>query len=137
MKNAFLAVAFTATALGCSGGSKPLPDLYPVSGTAKVGGSPTTGGYISFRPVDEANKDFAVSGKIEADGTFTLNTIHALDKSGERKTGAPAGNYTVQLVPVVGDQTTGGGYEPLQAISPVTVSAGKNEIVVEFPKPKK
>jgi hypothetical protein len=119
---------------GGSGGKQPdFPDLHPVKGTVTRGGAPVKGGAVQFAP-DPARPDFLINSEVGPDGTFALSTVRTTDKSGERKSGAPAGSYKVTFTPPLGDQTAGGAVNPIELTKPVTVTAGNNDLTIELPK---
>ncbi len=124
-----------ALAAGCGGdASQPkFPDLNPAAGVVKRAGQPVKGGAVQFVP-DPDRPDFLVNSEVGADGTFALSTVRTTDKSGERKTGAPAGKYKVVYQPPLGDQTAGGQLSPINVPAPVEVKAGPNDLLVELPK---
>ncbi len=129
------ALAFTLL-VGCGGGgtNQPnFPDLHPVKGVVKRSGQPVKGGAIQFNP-DPPRPDFLINSEVGADGTFTLTTVRTTDSKGERKTGAPAGSYTVTYTPPLADQTAGGQINPIDLPKPVTVNAGNNDLTVDLPK---
>jgi hypothetical protein len=94
LKRTSLIVLLLAAILvgGCK--SSKLPKTFPASGTvAWKSGQPLKGGSIQFR--SEANPDLRVVGKIQDDGSFTLETI--LER--QKVTGAPDGEYEVSVIP--------------------------------------
>ena len=127
-------------ALGCSGGGSAVewPPLHPVKGTVSLGGKPVAGGLLQFQPEAGGNPDFLISSVVSPDGSFTLATSHVHDKSGSRKTGAPAGKYKLTFTPAIGDQTAGGGsMMPILLPQPVVVDSKENDLKIELPAPKK
>ena len=79
---------------GCSGEPKavslPSESLHPVKGSVVTAeGTPLTEGIITFVPVKGTTSREA-SGKVGADGTFTL-------KSGDASEGAAEGEYRVRI----------------------------------------
>ncbi|HUR55221.1 MAG TPA: hypothetical protein VMZ71_13895 [Gemmataceae bacterium] len=128
-----LLVLFVA---GCGGGdaNQPkFPDLHPVKGVVKNAGTPVKGGVVTFA-ADPPSQEFLVNSEVAADGTFTLSTVRTTDTRGERKTGAPAGKYTVAYLPPLGDQTAGPPGVPVDIPTPATVQTGENALTVELPK---
>lgn len=129
---------------GCSGEpdatSLPNETLHPVKGKVVTpDDKPVTEGEITFVPVKTTSR--AASGKIGADGSFTL-------KSGEQGEGAAAGEYRVKISSTL---TTGTG-KSLKRVVPleyededasqlkITVKEGSNDlppIKVVPVKPKK
>jgi hypothetical protein len=120
---------------GCDNG-RPQPEfdtLHPVKGVVKRGGQPVKGGLLQFTP--EPNKpEFLINSVVGDDGTYTLTTVRTTDKSGERRTGAPAGTYKVTYTPPLADQTAGGLVIPVDLPSTVTVNAGENNLPIELGK---
>jgi hypothetical protein len=121
---------------GCSGGSNQpdWPELHPVKGVVKKDGQPVKGGSVRFTP-DPDRPEFAINGQVGDDGTFTLTTVRTTDKSGERKTGAPAGNYKVAFTPLLGEQGSG-QTGTVELPKPVTVASGANDITIDLPAKK-
>lgn len=79
--------------LGCASEPKPeaLPAeaLHPVKGKVELAdGKPLTEGEVTFVPVKTTSR--AATGKLNADGTFTL-------KSGDQGEGAAEGQYKVKI----------------------------------------
>ena len=135
MRLCIFAVVSVALA-GCSSGSQVTwPELHAVKGTLTQGGKPVTGGNLMFR-MEGGSADYLVSGTVGADGSFALQTSHAQERGGTRKPGAPAGKYRVMYAPTGGDQTTGGGVDPIDFPQPVTIEARDNDLKLELPKKK-
>ncbi len=124
-----------ALAAGCGGGADQpkFPDLSQVSGVVKRGGQPVKGGAVQFQSEPD-RPEFLVNSEVGSDGTFTLSTVRTTDKTGERKTGAPAGKYKVVYQPPLGDQTAGGQLTPINAPGSFEVKAGPNDLMIELPK---
>jgi hypothetical protein len=138
MRCTLLAAAVVAASGGCSSSTATWPELHPVKGTVKVGGQPATAGYLIFRGEDAAAADYIVGGAVGNDGSFTLSTTHALDKSSSARSGAPAGSYRAMYMPPdAGNQVTGPPAEPIPYIKPLTVTAGANDFAISLPAPKK
>jgi len=139
MNRFILAAAAFAAVIGCSSnGSKPWPDLHPAKGSITVDGQTPSGGYVSLHGDDPSVADVIVSGRVEADGKFTLNTVHATEKNSPTKAGAPAGTFKVRFMPPAnGDQATGTSVDPIDGKSPVTIKPGDNELKIELNKPRK
>jgi hypothetical protein len=80
-------LAVVVLAVGCGAASSLPPEtIYPVQGKVVLpNGKPVTEGTVQFYPVKAGH---AASGKINADGTFTLETP-------DIGPGAPAGEFTV------------------------------------------
>ena len=133
-----VAIAVPALVAGCGkdGNQPAFAELHPVKGVVKRGGQPVKAGMVRFFP-DPDKPDFIINSLVQSDGTFTLTTVRSTDSKGERKPGAPAGNYKVTYMPDALDQTGGGSTEPIPILKPVTVTAGAKEIVLELPTGKK
>jgi len=117
---------------GGGNGQPAFPDLAPVSGVVKRGGSPVSGGTLKFTP-DPDTADFLTNSDVGTDGTFTLTTVRTTDKSGERKPGVAAGKYAVTYYPSAGDQTAGVP-QPV-TLPPVTVpKEGNKSLTLTLPK---
>jgi hypothetical protein len=138
-KQFIIAAAFLAAALGCSSSSeKPWPDLHPTRGTLKVDGQTAGGGYLSLHSDDAALGDYIVSGRVEADGSFKLNTTSVFEKNGTPRPGVPAGTYKARFMPPAnGDQAVGTGIDALFGNATLTVKAGDNDLQVTVSKSKK
>lgn len=133
-----LALAAVAPA-GCGGGGGNQPafaDLHPVKGVVKRDGKPASGGVIRFNP-DPDRGEFIINSEVGPDGTYQLTTTRATDQRGERKSGAPAGAYTVVFIPPLGDQAAGGSLDPVTYAKPVTVGTGDNDIPIDLPVARK
>lgn len=79
--------------VGCSG-TKDMPQTYPATGTVvSKGGLNLGGGMVQFR--SKTDTTIAVSGDIQEDGTFTLQTV----KGKGKVSGAPEGEYEVIVSP--------------------------------------
>ncbi len=130
---AFALLAGGLTLAGCSD-DKPkgdLPPLHPAKGKVTRGGAPAAGGSVQFKadPPKPGSDDLMVNAEVKADGTFDLETIHAL--SMKKGAGAPAGTYKVTFVPPQGAQQSGAG--PVAVPKPVTVAEGPNDLTIELP----
>lgn len=126
--------ALALLAAGCGGESQPpFPDLQPVTGAVRQGGRPVKGGAVRFAP-DPDNPAFTVNGPVGDDGRFTLSTVRTTDRNGERKPGAPAGQYRVTYLPPAGDQTTGPAAPPVDLPTPVTVEPRETTLTIDLPK---
>lgn len=117
--------------------SKPkgdLPTLHPTTGTVSRGGSPLTAGQVRLKadPAKPEFTDLLINAEVGKDGTFTLQTIHAL--SMKKAPGVPAGTYKATFVPSLGDQQ--GNIVPIELPTPVTITAGNNELKLELPSKK-
>ena len=102
----FTAIALPSILVGCgSGGNQPaFAELHTVKGVVKRGGQPMKGGMIKFIP-DPDKPEFLINALVQSDGSFSLTTVRTTDTKGERKNGAPAGNYKVTYMPDLADQT--------------------------------
>jgi hypothetical protein len=81
---------FVFSLLGCRGPGPYSGSLYPVKGQVLLAdGKPLTGGTVQFIPKEGG---LPASGKIEADGTFSL-------KSPKSREGAAPGEYKVRIEP--------------------------------------
>ena len=138
MRKPLLALFLAAFALGCGkDGSQPsFGDLHHVKGAVKQGGQPVRLGVVTFT-LDPAKPEFHTNAIVGQDGSYSLTTVRTTDKSGERKTGAPAGTYKVTYVPDLSDQTAGGSQDSIAATKPVTVAAGENDIPIDLPAAKR
>ncbi|HJZ53481.1 MAG TPA: hypothetical protein VKE74_00895 [Gemmataceae bacterium] len=127
-------ILYAAGSLGCSGGNQPaFPELHSVKGVVKKDGQPVSGGSVRFVP-DPDKGEFLVNSEVGPDGTFSLSTVRTTDRSGERRSGAPAGKYKVTYTPPLGDQSAGPQANPIDLPNPITVSAGDNDIPIDLPK---
>jgi hypothetical protein len=92
-------------------------------------GKPVAGGAIQFIPL----KDLAltISGKIDGDGNFSLQTI----KEGTAKPGAPEGEYRVTIVPSVPSRRQ--RIQPYTLAKTERVGARVNQFAFAIPPPEK
>jgi hypothetical protein len=87
------------------------PALYPVRGQVFFAGQPAAGAQVVFHPVagraaaEAAARPILPTGDVQADGSFTLKT-HPLGD------GAPDGEYSVVIVWLEREKTTGEGVVP-------------------------
>jgi hypothetical protein len=134
----FLIAIPLVLSLGCGKSDQPaFSELYPVKGVVKRGGQPVKGGVVRFT-LDPEKPEFQTNAIVGEDGTYSLTTFRTTDKSGERKSGAPAGTYKVTYVPDLADQTAGGAQDVISFAKPVTVVAGENDaVVIDLPAKKK
>jgi len=104
--------------------------MYKVTGSVTyVGGRPVAGGAVQFAPL--ADTSFSVSGDINDDGTFTLQTV----KGNERVSGAPEGEYRVTILfPIPADQRT---VPPIVLPKNYRIEAKDNEFPIEVSLPGK
>ena len=119
--------------IGCSGVKQPEFDaLHPVTGKLQRGGQPIVGGSLRFNPIPE-NQEFIVNSVVSPDGSFKLTTVRTTDTKGERRPGAPAGEYSVVYMPESKDQTV--AFEPpITLPSKVVIEAKDNNLTLEVPK---
>jgi hypothetical protein len=114
---------------GCK--TSKLPKTNPARGSVFYqGGQPMKGGSIQFLSLTDP--DLRVSGKIQNDGTFTLETLKDRDKIA----GAPEGEYRVSILPPLeGDHK---GVPPISVPGTKTVMPGENQFKLELdiPPPK-
>ncbi len=86
---AYLIALSLAGLAGCGGPGPYSGTLYPVKGRVLLAdGSPLTGGAVKFIPT---RGGLPASGKIEPDGTFSLNS--------KTREGAAPGEYKVRIEP--------------------------------------
>jgi hypothetical protein len=115
-------------AAGCIKGSS-LPKTYPVTGSVVYkGGRPVAGGAIQFTSSDPS---YSVTGDINDDGTFRLQTF----KDNDKASGAPEGEYKVIVQPPIGTDQRGVAAIPLP--KPYKVEAKDNQFVIEVDPPRK
>lgn len=117
---------------GCSGSKQPEFDaLHPVTGKLQRAGQPLVGGSIRFNSIPE-KQEFIVNGLVGPDGSFTLTTVRTTDSKGERRPGAPAGEYSAIYMPESKDQTV--AYEPpITLPQKVVIEAKDNSLTLEVP----
>jgi hypothetical protein len=115
---------------GCSEPQPDWPELHPASGVVKQNGKPVTGGAVQFAPQPE-RFEFHTNSELGPDGRFTLTTVRTTDAHGERRPGAPAGEYQVTYIAPIVDQTAG-FTEPKTLTRLVTIAAGANELTIEL-----
>ncbi len=121
-----------AAASGCGGPVQPAFDpLHAVTGKVQRGGMPLTGGSLRFNAIPD-KEEFIVNSLVGPDGSFTLTTVRTTDSKGERRPGAPAGEYTVVYTPESADQTA--AYQPpITLPQKVTIEAKENVLTLEVP----
>lgn len=127
-----LGLALTTFLCGCGPEQPKFADLHPVSGKITYGGQAPGGGMIKFEPVP-ANEEFMVNGLLDAEGNFQLTTVRSTDSQGERKSGAPAGEYKVVFIPKNEDQTVA-YVPPVTLPTPVKIEAKENVLTLDAPK---
>lgn len=123
------------TLAGCSD-DKPkgdLPALHPTKGKVMRGKAPAAGGTIQFKadPPKPESDNWMVNAEVKPDGTFDLETIHAL--SMKRGPGAPAGTYKVMYIPSMAESQN---VVPVAIPKPVTVAEGPNDLTIDVPGKK-
>jgi hypothetical protein len=121
-------------AVGCSKSSDKLPELHPVKGTLTKGGQTVHKGSVRFMP--EGNQDYIVSGEVDDNGKFELETVSAKGSGGNRQKGAPPGTYTVTYLPASTDQQKGGAVVPLTPTKTFQVEAKANDLTIELIEPR-
>jgi len=124
------------TILGCAD-DKPtgdLPALHPAKGKVMFGKAPAAGGSVQLKPDPAApgGADLVITSSVTADGTFELQTLHALSQ--KKAAGAPAGTYKVTYLPPLSGQQSGGA--PVAVPKPVTVAEGPNDLTIDVPGKK-
>jgi hypothetical protein len=126
---AALPVAALLSTAACSAVGASDPKTYPVKGkVVRKGGRPFPGGAITFRAVK--NPSVMANGTINAqDGTFALHTLVVEGRRNQKLPGAPAGEYTVLIIPAMGkDQTAN---SPIHVEKRYTVQAeDSNEFTI-------
>lgn len=132
----FTFVLGMAICAGCRDGRPDgdLPPLYPVRGTVVLDNQAATGGgTIRFQPEPDL-PDLSVTGVVNGDGSFELQTIHALSQ--KKGSGAPAGHYKVTFVPSDGGGRTAGRTttNPVTATVTYQIQPGSNEMTIKLPK---
>jgi hypothetical protein len=115
---------------GCGEPQPEWPELHAVSGVVKQNGKPVTGGAVQFAPRPE-RWEFHTNSEVGPDGRFTLTTVRTTDAQGERRPGAPAGEYQVTYIAPIADQTAG-FTEPKTLTRLVTIAAGANDLNIEL-----
>ena len=119
-------------AVGCGGPKQPDFDpLHPVTGKTQRAGAPLAGGSLRFNPIPD-KQEFIINSLVGPDGTFTLTTVRTTDSKGERRPGAPAGEYSVVYIPESLHQTA--GYQPpITLPQKVVIEAKENTLTLEVP----
>src|SRR5262249_25187151 len=115
--------------IGCDE-AKPkgdLPPLHPAKGKVVRGGAPVDGGLIQFQ-AEPANPDLIVNAQVLTDGTFELQTLHAISQ--KKAPGAPAGTYKVTYMPPTRDQNI----VPITPAQTYAIQAGTNELTIDLGK---
>jgi hypothetical protein len=122
-----------AMSTGCGNGVAQ-PDFDPlqaVTGKVMQGGKPVSGGVIKFSPVP-AREEFIINSVVDESGTFKLTTVRTTDTTGERREGAPVGEYQVIYTPLVADQTVA-NVEPVTLPNKVRINETANDLTLEVP----
>jgi hypothetical protein len=133
-----LAVLICAVgALGC--GSEPkveVPETYAASGTVTYkGGSPVAEATIDFRPASGADTGLIVNAVTDEQGKFTIMTRHMNDRmQALQKSGAPAGEYKVTIIPKQPSDRSAGFVPPVTLPKAVKVEAKENSFTFEIGK---
>jgi hypothetical protein len=86
---------------------------------------------VQFVPEPD-RPEFLINSEVGPDGRFSLSTVRTTDSRGERRPGAPPGNYRVTYLPPVADQTTG-NLEPITLPKPLTVESQSNDLLIDLP----
>lgn len=128
-----LLIAFVANVAGCSrAGPKP-PKTYPVKGKVLYeDGRPYGPGMIEFR---SKSQPIIAIGEIQADGSFTLNTLN--DR--EKLSGAIEGDCVVALIPPQpADRANRKGSVPMPITLPETyaIKPQQNDFAITLKGPK-
>lgn len=122
-----LLVIGLAVLVGCDDKPKgDLPPLHPAKGKVVRGGQPVNGGSVRFQ-MEPDNPDVLVSAEVKSDGTFELQTVHAL--SGKHGQGAPAGTYRVTYQPPLAENQSA---PPVEVPQVQTIRDGANELTVDL-----
>jgi hypothetical protein len=123
-------IALCAMGCGAEGPpATPAPTLYAVTGKVlNSEGEPYPGGMIQLISVE--NAEWTTMGQIKEDGSFTLQTMH----DGRMVDGAIAGEHSVTIIPLMGDQTQTDVPEPIVLKESVSVDATEsNSLEVRLP----
>jgi hypothetical protein len=128
---AALLISLSCTLAGCGAKQPDFEKLYPVTGKVQRAGMPVAGGSLKFTANPE-KPDFTTNCDVKPDGSFTVTTVRNTDSRGERKAGAPAGDYTVVYNPPNEDQTK--GFQPPVTLPvKVTIKAEPNDLTLQLP----
>lgn len=133
LERVWILLALAVLCGGCESG-RPQPafsDLHAATGVVTKGGSAVSGGVVTFTPQPD-RQEFMINSEVGADGRFSLTTVRATDSKGERRPGAPAGEYSVTYLPPVKDQTTG-NLDPIVLPNPIKIQAGGNDLKLQLP----
>lgn len=113
----------------CGGqASTPPPETFPTTGVVQYrGGEKFTGGIIQF--ISQQNPNHNISAPIQADGTFTLQTLH----ENENVAGAIAGPAQVLVTPPI----VGGGVPVVIKLPElVNIDPTANNLTIEVERPR-
>jgi hypothetical protein len=133
MRRTLLILWAAAVFAGCSdrGDQPEFPELHPVTGVVTRSGAPVSGGVVQFQR-QPATQEFLVNGVVGPDGAFSLSTVRTTDSRGERRDGAPAGEYRVTYLPEMLDQTAAPP-DPITLQELQTVASTDNTLSIELP----
>jgi hypothetical protein len=126
---AFAVLAGLCLLVGCAG-DKPhgdLPPMHHAHGKVIHNGMPVAGGHIQFQ-AEPATPDLIVNAEVRPDGTFELQTLHALSQ--KKAIGAPAGTYRVTYMPPATDQNI----VPVIPTETFVIKEGLNELTIDLGK---
>lgn len=116
---------------GCSGGNQPeFAELHAVSGKVQRAGVALQRGSLRFTPVNDKG-EFSINSQVGEDGSFSLTTVRRTDSKGERRPGAPAGEYTVVYAPESLDQSV--DVPPITLPQKIVVEAKENVLTLDVP----
>jgi hypothetical protein len=117
---------------GCSGVKQPeFEALHPATGKVQQAGAALTGGSLRFNPTNDKG-EFIVNSLVGPDGSFSLTTVRTTDSKGERRNGAPAGEYSVVYTPESLDQTA--AYQPpITLPQKFVIEAKENTLTLDVP----
>ncbi len=128
-----LALSLATSFLGCTASKQPdFEALHPVSGKVQRAGQPLAGGVVRFNSVPD-KPEFSINGLVNDEGAFSLTTVRSTDTRGERRPGAPVGEFSVVYTPPNLDQTK--IFEPPITLPMlVKIEAQDNNLTLEVPK---
>lgn len=89
-KAAAVSLLGTLVIVGCSGPQDARLPVFPVKGSVSVAGEIPDGALVVLYPTGQPTNEIRASGKVKADGSFSLSTYEADD-------GAPAGDYVATI----------------------------------------
>jgi hypothetical protein len=119
-------IALILLAAGCHAS---VPRTYPAKGSVRYrGGQPMKGGSVQFNSLTDPA--LRVVGRLRDDGTFTLET----SRDGDKRAGAPAGEYEVTVFPPLSGEHKGAAPIVLPTLYRVEAE-GKNEFAIELNEP--